>query len=271
MKTIIAPVDFSDASTNALSFAAELSKRASARLVIVNILEEGGDEEETKNKLESLASDLKKAFGPDLNCESSVARGSLVTALMEITAAQHPNLIVMGTKGASGLKRILIGSNTVNVIAKTKLPVLVIPEVARFEDFIRKGKNRVILATDLNELENEDPLDVLKEIALLIIEPKIRILSVRPKNTHLDYLKKLERDALLSAFRPEIESERITVFSSNVMRGINFYLNEHADTGLLAMIARDSGHLIQKHYTREMASHTHLPLLVMHDAKIDLS
>ncbi len=46
MKKIIAPVDFSDASTNALSFAAELAKRASAKLVIVNIFEKGEDEGE---------------------------------------------------------------------------------------------------------------------------------------------------------------------------------------------------------------------------------
>jgi len=48
MKTILVPVDFSDASTNALSFAAELSKRASARLVIVNILQKGAAEEDAK-------------------------------------------------------------------------------------------------------------------------------------------------------------------------------------------------------------------------------
>ena len=179
-----------------------------------------------------------------------------------------PDLIVMGTKGASGLKRILIGSNTVNVISKTKVPVLVIPEVARFKNFLKKGKNRIVLATDLDSLENEDALDILKEIALLIIEPKVRVLSVRPKNTDLSYLKRMERDALLSLFNPEIESERVTVFSSNVIGGINFYLNKNTDTGLLAMIARDSGNLIQKHYTREMASHTHFPLLVLHDAKI---
>jgi predicted Zn-dependent protease len=52
------------------------------------------------------------------------------------------------------------------------------------------------------------------------------------------------------------------------MGGINAYLNENADTGLIAMMARDSGHLMQKHYTREMASHTHLPLLVLHDKKV---
>ena len=112
-------------------------------------------------------------------------------------------------------------------------------------------------------------LDILKEIALLIIEPKVRVLSVRPKNAGLPDLKRMERDFLLSIFNPEIESERVTIFSSNVIGGINFYLNQrNMDTGLMAMIARDSGHLIQKHYTREMASHTHLPLLVLHDTKI---
>jgi predicted Zn-dependent protease len=54
-----------------------------------------------------------------------------------------------------------------------------------------------------------------------------------------------------------------------VISGIDFYLKEKKeDAGLIAMIARDSGHLIQKHYTRDMASHTHLPLLVLHDSKV---
>jgi len=269
MKTILAPVDFSDASTNSVSFAAELSKRSSARLVIVNILQKGEDENETKNKLKSLESDLKKSIDLDLKCESFLAHGNLITTLKKIIAVQRPDLIVMGTKGASGLKKILIGSNTVNVISKIKVPVLVIPEVARFENFINKGKNRIVLATDLEILENEKALDILKEIALLIIEPKVRVLSVRPKNTSLPNLKRKERDFLLSVFNPEIESERVTIFSSGVISGINFYLSQRdTDTGLIAMIARDSGHLIQKHYTREMASHTHLPLLVLHDTKI---
>ena len=79
--------------------------------------------------------------------------------------------------------------------------------------------------------------------------------------------KRMEREFLLSVFDPAIETERVTVFSNTVIEGINFYLSEKSrDTGLVAMIARDSGGLLRKHYTREMASHTHLPLLVMHDA-----
>jgi len=265
MNTIIAPIDFSEASNNALSFAAELSKRVSSLLVLVNILGKGEDEATALDKLKYTASDLKKSFGPDLKCESLIARGSLVSALEKIIAARKPDLIVMGTKGASGLKRVLVGSNTVNVLAKTKMPVLVIPDKAKFENFLRKGKNRVVLASDLSELKNPDALDILKEISLLIIKPKVRVLNVRPKNTKLDFLTSMERSALLSVFKPEIETQRSTVFSSNVMSGIKFYLDKHKDTGLIAMIARDSGHLVQKHYTREMASHTQFPLLVLHD------
>lgn len=266
MKTIIAPIDFSDASANALSFAAELSKRAAARLIAVNILQKGEDEEETKNKLKSIESDLKTSFGSGLNCEASLAFGNLIPTLKKIITAQQPDLIVMGTKGASGLKKTLIGSNTVKVMANIKVPVLVIPEVARFKNFLAQGKNRIVLATDLDVLENEQALEILREIGMLISGSKISVLSVRPENTSLPDLKRMERDFLLSFFTPEIETDRITVFGSNVINGINYFLNKHEDSGLIAMIARDSGHLIQKHYTREMASHTHYPLLVLHDA-----
>jgi len=171
----------------------------------------------------------------------------------------------MGTKGASGLKKILIGSNTINVIAKTRTPVLVIPEAARFENFLNKEKNRIVFATDLISLQNEHVIDLVKEIALLIMQPKVSVLSVRPKNANLTHLKKAERNFLLSLFEPEIDSDRVTVFSDNVINGINFYLNKNTDTGLVAMIARNSAQLFQKSYTREMASHTNLPLLVLHD------
>ncbi|HTB25152.1 MAG TPA: universal stress protein [Puia sp.] len=269
MKLILAPVDFSEASSNSVLFAAELSKRSSARLVIVNIVQKGQDENDTMTRLKAIETDLNKSFGSGLNCESFLAHGNLITALKNIITVQQPDLIVMGTKGASGLKKFLIGSNTVNLLSNIKLPVLVIPEVARFGNFFNKEKNRIVLATDLDSLENEDAMNILKEIALFIVEPKVRVLSVRSKNTKLARSKRAERDLLLSFFNPEIESERVTVFSNSVIGGINFYLNQkNTDTGLLAMIARDSGHLIQKHYTREMASHTHLPLLVLHDTKI---
>src|SRR4051794_3006041 len=132
MKTILSLVDFSDVSINAVSFAAELSVRSSARLLITNILQKEGGEDEAKKRLTSIETDVKKTFN-GIKCETFLAHGSLIPTLEKIMAVQQPDLIVMGTKGATGLKKILIGSNTVKVIANIKVPVLVIPEVARFE------------------------------------------------------------------------------------------------------------------------------------------
>jgi len=122
--------------------------------------------------------------------------------------------------------------------------------------------------TDLEYFKNENALYILKEIALLIREPKVRVLNVRPENTLLPDEKRAERNFLLSVFQPEIETKSMTIFSDNVISGINFYLNKNTDSGLIAMIVRDSGRIIQKNYTRQMASHTHLPLLVLHHSEI---
>lgn len=267
LKKIIAPVDFSTEAGTALKFAAEISKRASAKLTIFHALQGNENDAEAKQQLAQLEAELHQTFGADLQCETLVTKGDLVTSLADCIEGQHPDLIVMGTKGASGLKRIFIGSNTVNVIAHTKVPVLVIPETARFEDFNRTGKNRVVFATDLEEVGNDAAYDVLAELILLMVEPKLRILNVRQQNTKLSFNQNLERAALISRFREEIETERITVFSSRVLDGINYYLEKHSDTGMIAMIARDSGGLFQRHFTQEMASITHYPLLVLNDSK----
>ena len=79
--------------------------------------------------------------------------------------------------------KILIGSNTVNAIANTEVPVLVIPELTRFENFLNKRRNRIVLASDLDKLENEGALGILKE-TLLFQSIKKEMTS----NTHLPML-----------------------------------------------------------------------------------
>jgi nucleotide-binding universal stress UspA family protein len=264
LTTIIAPVDFSGEASNALLFAAEIAKRVSGCLIILHALQDNESQTDAVEQLTKLEAELQNTFGPDLQCSSKVFRQGLIPAL----ESQKADLVVMGTKGATGLKRIFIGSNTVKVLAHIRTPILVVPETARFEEFNRKGKNRVILATDLEELGKEETLDVLAEITSLMVEPRLRILNVRPKNTRLGFQQEMERSALVSRFRENIETERITVFDSSVIHGIKFYLEKHTDTGLIAMISRDTGGLFQRHFTQEMASVTHYPLLVLHDSRI---
>ena len=268
MKIIISPVDFSEESKNALSFAIELSQRSSARLIAIHVMQNNEEEEETKIKLKSIESGLEKFDCPNILFEILLVKGDFIIELKKVIEKFKPDIIVMGTKGASGLKKLLIGSNTVKVISKTKVPVLVIPDLARFKNFMNKKNNRIVFATDLKIMENDQPLEILKTIAMLTVDPKLSVLNVRPKHTVLYDLTKMERETLLSYFKPEVESERITIYNRNVIDGINLYLDKKTDICLIAMISHDSGDLIQKHYSREMALHTHLPLLVLHEVKL---
>jgi nucleotide-binding universal stress UspA family protein len=226
MKTIIAPIDFSEASHNALLFAVEVARRSTSNLMVVNVSSKSDDEVIVKAKLDQVLDKLRNSAGGPLHCESFVEKGNLTDVLQRVSEEKKANLIVMGTKGASGLKRILIGSNTVKLLSKTKTPVLVIPESATFSNFLLNGKNRVVLATDLYGLKNMNVLNVVKEMALLMKEPKVRVLNVRPPHTELYEMTKLERSAMVHFFNPEINSESATVFGTSVMSGIRFYLDK---------------------------------------------
>lgn len=267
MKTILAPVDFSEVSLNALSFAAEMAHRGAAHLLIVHCIPNEKGVEASEDKLFSIISDLKQVHGAELNCDSVLIEGNLIEGIERTISVEPADIIVMGTKGASGLKKLLIGSNTVKVIANIDVPVLVIPEVARFSGFQDRGRNDVVLASDLELLENGNLMDVLKEIALLIADPKMKVLNVRKKGEDLSDPKREERASLLDFFGKDLDTERITVFSDNVINGIEYYLSRNKKAGLVAMVSRDSGELFQKHYTWEMAAHTNVPLLVLPDVQ----
>lgn len=267
LKSIIAPVDFSDVSFNALLFAAEIAKRISAGLTILHSLEANENQEAADQRLKELESDLQASFGTELKCESLVMKGDVIQSIEDLAKNIIPDLIVMGTKGATGLKRILVGSNTIKLLDCIKTPVFVIPATARFENFNKQGKNRVVFATDLEEVENEGCFGVLEDIVSLMIAPRLRVMNVRPKNTILGFDQELERKALISRFSEGIETEQITVFADNVMDGINFYLDKNADTGMIAMIARDSNGLFQRSLTKNMAALTTYPLLVLSNSE----
>ncbi|GAB2484992.1 universal stress protein [Algoriphagus taiwanensis] len=265
LEKIIVPVDFSQEAENALWFAAEIGKRKSVPLSIIHCLSESESRSEEEKKIKDLKEKLTLTFGSELACDWELTDMDLVHAIKNRTLNPMNHLLVMGTKGASGLKRILIGSNTVRVISEIKTPVLVIPGVARFSDFVKKGKNRVVLASDLEEIKDESGMNFFEEFLKLMNEPKLRILNVRPKNTTLDYEKRLLRKSLISAFGEVADTEKATVFSNNILHGIQFYLEKNEDTGLIVMISKDTGGLFQRHFTHEMAAMTHYPLLILNE------
>ena len=65
---------------------------------------------------------LKAVYGNDIN--SHIVLGKVTDGILNFAEANHFDLIVMGTKGAWGLKEKLSGSETQMIARKSKIPVL---------------------------------------------------------------------------------------------------------------------------------------------------
>lgn len=71
------------------------------------------------------------------------AMNTVAGAIMEIIKKEAIDLVVMGTKGATGAKNIIFGSNTTEVIRKTECPVIAVPS-----GFEYKPPKNILFATD---------------------------------------------------------------------------------------------------------------------------
>ncbi|RNC87749.1 MAG: universal stress protein [Winogradskyella sp.] len=152
MKKILLPTDFSDNAWNAITYALELFKNKTCCFTLLNtytpmiyqvehlqsssvplqVLD--AVKQTSKKKLENLQQKITTEFNnPKHTFVQLSSFNTLVAEIDELYRNNAIDIIVMGTKGATGLKEVLFGSNTVHVIKKAKCPVLAIPSNFTFE------------------------------------------------------------------------------------------------------------------------------------------
>ncbi len=137
MKTILYPTDFSGESQLAFETACVLANARHGRLVVLHVERPplsnlGGttlvpplpSEYEHQSLLEQL-----KTFQPsgaDISVEHRLEYGDPESVILEVAKEIGADLIVMGTHGRTGLRRILLGSVAEHVLRKAPCPVLTV-------------------------------------------------------------------------------------------------------------------------------------------------
>ncbi len=144
MKKILVPTDFSTEAGNALHVAAYLAGRSGAQLHLLHVVDAsmgGGfsamgqvqdysmDDlfvlklmEVNKKRLHDLAEGLQAQGVGNVTYDIKV--GQIFSIITEQAEAQGADLVVMGTKGSSGLAELLVGSNTERIVRLSRVPVL---------------------------------------------------------------------------------------------------------------------------------------------------
>jgi len=159
MKKIIVPIDFSEYSEYALETAAVLARKFNAEILVVHMLELSNavltsavDKQEVeavfymKLAEKKFNNFLSKDYLNDIKVTPIIKHFKVFSELNDVVKEHHADLVVMGSHGASGIKEVLVGSNTEKVVRHSKIPVLVVKHNPILTDF-----EKVVFACDFSE------------------------------------------------------------------------------------------------------------------------
>jgi nucleotide-binding universal stress UspA family protein len=273
MKNILVPFDFSHHSRNALEYAAQLAAKANAKLCIFHAYDrsevlEGVKVATTVSAMEDIQKKLAKQFEmPEANITGKVVQGEFIEEVMEFIEKSKFDMIALGTRGASGLRELLVGSYTVNLMQEVRsIPMLVVPEKA---DFI--PLRNILLCSDLHEIADDNALDLVKELAMMY-NADVRLAHVEKTKggSNPTYEKVLEKRREMHIFEPEVDCTYKRIVASDLLSGLKFYMDKKKDNDIVAMVYREHSFIetiFGMNHTHEMAYHTTVPLLVLPEGK----
>ncbi len=131
-RTILVPLDFSEVSSHALDYAIELAQTLGASLHLVHALHvqalmtPGGDwwEGVRSAALDGLQAAQEQAEAAGCSCKTELSDAYPVDAILGAARANQVDMIVMGTRGYTGLKHVLLGSIAERTLRQAPCPVI---------------------------------------------------------------------------------------------------------------------------------------------------
>lgn len=140
MKRILVPTDFSEQAENALKVAAQLAKKHDCEIYIIHVIEIPLQEIDALNSYSKMPEAVffmklahqkfeklkNKEYLKGIIVNETVDFQEIFKGIFHVCKKHDIDLIVMGSNGTSGLREMLIGSNTEKVVRTSETPVLVI-------------------------------------------------------------------------------------------------------------------------------------------------
>ncbi len=279
MKNILLPTDFSKNSWNAIQYALDFFKKDSCNFYLLHVTSisnyAGGESpviptsdliektllKQAKSELQNLLKKIKKLqISSNHSFITLSSYDYFIDAVRNHISEKNIDLIVMGTKGATGLKETIIGSNTGDLITKVKCPVLVVPEKAVYHSL-----KEIAFPTDYNLFYQTKILDGISDL-VKAHDAVIRILHVAKKNETLTAFQNENKDYLNDFFMNEKYSFH-KVTNKKIEAGIQCFV-ESRDIDMIIMIAKNLNFFQQilfKPTVEEISYHTEIPFLVLHE------
>ncbi|MEO1052219.1 MAG: universal stress protein [Bacteroidota bacterium] len=274
MKKILVPTDFSDYADYALDAAIKLAKKTNASIHVLHFMSIpidwlGLDNSQTKmypditkkvnqtnHKLDAL---VDKARNSDVEATKFLGYNESYTSIIQHIEKHHIDMVVMGSKGTSGVKEIIIGSVTQKVVRLSPVPVLVVKDHLTTVDEV----NFVMVAGFDEDMDRA--FDKLVNFARLV-SAKVHLLFV---NTPLNFTSTDKASARMAQYA---ERGGDLIESVNIYNAYSFEegvkkFTEGIENSIIAMAThsrRGIDRFVSGSLTEQMVNHIQEPLLSFH-------
>ncbi|MBO6632499.1 MAG: universal stress protein, partial [Psychroserpens sp.] len=279
MKNVLLPTDFSDNSWNAIVYALHYFKQEQCNfyLLHVNTLDNliVGDTayiptqteildvyiKPAKHKLRQLLKRVSDSVKPNSKHRfyTLTDHSFIIESIRKHVREKHIDIIVMGTKGASGLREYIIGSNAGDVITKVKCTTLIVPENAQF-----KPHQEIAFPTDFTMSYDIQTLQPISEL-LSHKSAVLRILHITKKSAALNKEQEHNRE-LIEEFFDEFDYSFHFLTNSKLEDAIQCFV-ESRDIDIIVMVAKNLNyfqHILFHTRVEKISYHTEIPFLVLH-------
>ena len=165
MKKILVPVDTSKVSKAAVIYAISLAETLGGEIILLSVINASStssalvswrmiEQQMVSKEQEDVAKMLREIYeatGTTRKITHKHVLGFPVHEVINMFVAENKiDLVVMGTSGAHGLKKVLAGSNTASVIDTCSVPVVTVPITTS-----PKRIKKIVYATDMTRLDKE--------------------------------------------------------------------------------------------------------------------
>lgn len=277
MLRVLLPTDFSTHSYNALSYAQQLFSKVAVEFTLFHAYEPTALQMlgnispqrlatiyqdwklKSVQRLNALQSQILKTNQPELHQYAMQAYEGHLTEGIAAFEKEAYDYIIMGSKGATGLKEIFLGSVTYSVVSlQQEIPILIIPEKASFNTLKKIG-----LETDFK-----------KSYSKAVLQPLLQLSKIWGATLHLVQvysnpdLSTLEKDRLqhLKTILKDIPCSFHVIPKFSSLENCIHVFEEDLEIDFMVLIDYPLNffdRLMGKSIVKNITFHTSLPFLIL--------
>ena len=270
MKKILVPCDFSSQSTSAARVAIDIARMSKGEVYLLNVVElpvmhdtvlmpvlsfEEALLKELKEKGDKHFEKLIAKYGADVKkIQGTVVYGNPSLMILRFIEEEGIDLVVMGTKGASGVREALIGSNTEKIVRRSPVPVFTVKK------YVKVSEIKDIVFPSSLQVEHEDLVARVKDLQKFF-GATLHIVFI---NTPTNFTRDTETHKRLNDF---VKKSGIKNYTTNIFNDpyeeagvINFTHMIDADMIAMGTHGRKGlAHILSGSLTEDVVNHVDAP------------